>query len=58
MWAMSMEEAARGRRGGVGRIDLRVDASDHSGRTWRMDLDYIFEPRRDDRPDPDPKEQP
>lgn len=24
------------------RIDLRADASDDAGRTWRKDLDYIF----------------
>jgi hypothetical protein len=25
------------------RIDLRADASDDAGQTWRKDLDYIFE---------------
>ena len=29
------------------RIDLRADASDDIGQTWRKDLDYIFERRRD-----------
>ena len=28
------------------RIDLRADASEDRGRTWRKDLDYIFERRR------------
>ena len=28
------------------RIDLRADASDDAGQTWRMDLEYIFVPRR------------
>ena len=32
------------------RIDLRADASDDAGQTWRKDLDYIFERRRDDHP--------
>ncbi|MDF2734451.1 MAG: hypothetical protein K0S97_1074 [Chloroflexota bacterium] len=27
------------------RIDLRADASDDTGKTWRKDLDYIFERR-------------
>jgi hypothetical protein len=27
------------------RIDMRADASDDAGETWRKDLDYIFEPR-------------
>ena len=27
------------------RIDLRADASDDAGQTWRKDLDYIFERR-------------
>ena len=31
------------------RIDLRADASEDAGQTWRKDLDYIFEPRRDPR---------
>ncbi len=30
-----------------GRIDLRADASDDAGQTWRKDLDYIFKPRAD-----------
>jgi hypothetical protein len=29
------------------RIDLRADASDDDGGTWRKDLDYIFERVRD-----------
>ena len=29
------------------RIDLRADASDDAGQTWRKDLDYIFERRHD-----------
>ena len=29
------------------RIDLRADASEDAGQTWRKDLDYIFERRRD-----------
>ena len=28
------------------RIDMRADASDDEGKTWRKDLDYIFERRR------------
>jgi hypothetical protein len=36
------------------RIDLRADAADDAGQTWRKDLDYIFEHRRDN---PDPKER-
>ena len=28
------------------RIDLRADASEDRGQTWRKDLDYIFERRR------------
>jgi hypothetical protein len=28
------------------RVDMRADASDDSGHTWRKDLDYIFERRR------------
>ena len=28
------------------RIDLRADASDDDGQTWRKDLDYFFERRR------------
>jgi hypothetical protein len=28
------------------RIDMRADASDDAGATWRKDLDYIFERRR------------
>jgi len=28
------------------RIDMRADASEDAGQTWRKDLDYIFEPRR------------
>jgi hypothetical protein len=28
------------------RIDMRADASDDAGKTWRKDLDYIFERRR------------
>jgi hypothetical protein len=27
------------------RIDMRADASDDAGETWRKDLDYIFQPR-------------
>ena len=27
------------------RIDLRADASEDAGETWRKDLDYIFERR-------------
>ena len=29
------------------RIDLRADASEDAGKTWRKDLDYIFERRTD-----------
>ena len=29
------------------RIDMRADASDDAGQTWRKDLDYIFERRVD-----------
>ena len=36
------------------RIDMRADASEDAGQTWRKDLDYIFERRRDD---PDAKER-
>ena len=28
------------------RIDMRADASEDAGQTWRKDLDYIFERRR------------
>jgi hypothetical protein len=28
-----------------GRIDVRADASEDAGQTWRNDLDYIFERR-------------
>jgi hypothetical protein len=28
------------------RIDMRADASEDAGRSWRTDLDYIFERRR------------
>jgi hypothetical protein len=38
------------------RIDLRADASDDLGQTWRKDLDYIFERRGDPRIDADRKE--
>jgi hypothetical protein len=31
------------------RIDLRADASDDAGQTWRKDLDYIFKRRQDER---------
>ena len=31
------------------RIDMRADASEDAGQTWRKDLDYIFERRRDTR---------
>ena len=27
------------------RIDMRADASEDAGQTWRKDLDYIFERR-------------
>jgi hypothetical protein len=30
---------------GQDRVDIRADASDDAGRTWRKDLDYIFERR-------------
>jgi hypothetical protein len=30
-----------------GRVDLRADASDDEGETWRKDLDHIFERRGD-----------
>ena len=29
------------------RIEMRADASEDEGQTWRKDLDYIFERRRD-----------
>ena len=32
---------------GKNRIDMRADASEDAGRTWRKDLDFIFERRRD-----------
>jgi hypothetical protein len=33
------------------RIDLRADASEDAGETWRKDLDYIFtRAPADDRP--------
>jgi len=28
------------------RIDLRADASEDAGESWRKDLDYIFERRQ------------
>jgi len=31
------------------RLDLRADASEDAGQTWRKDLDYIFERRKDPR---------
>ncbi len=31
------------------RIDMRAEASEDAGQTWRKDLDYIFERRRDPR---------
>ena len=31
------------------RIDMRADASDDAGQTWRKDLDYIFERRSAER---------
>ena len=31
------------------RIDMRADASEDAGQTWRKDLDYIFERRQDPR---------
>jgi hypothetical protein len=30
---------------GTDRIDMRADASEDAGQTWRKDLDYIFERR-------------
>jgi hypothetical protein len=39
------------------RIDGRAEASDDAGQTWRKDLDYIFERRRDPRHEPDVKER-
>ncbi len=39
------------------RIDLRADASEDAGQTWRKDLDYIFERRRDPRSHPEAKER-
>ena len=30
---------------GTDRVDMRADASEDAGRTWRKDLDYIFERR-------------
>jgi hypothetical protein len=31
------------------RIDMRADASDDAGQTWRKDRDYIFKRRQDQR---------
>jgi hypothetical protein len=31
------------------RIDMRADASDDAGQTWRNDRDYIFKRRQDQR---------
>jgi hypothetical protein len=28
------------------RVDMRADASEDQGQSWRKDLDYIFERRR------------